>query len=1590
MKKLRNAPRNLIDILFLKKGAKNNPEQHSQSQQETFIPVLSLLRRVRTEQKKDSQPQEESAIPVPPLLRLAIPVPPLLRGVRGDRHFKNKKSKSNRTKALIGISSIFVWTTPTLAFPTHFPEAQHSLTTPQAIAQNPTSQGNSCAEITNPLTPEEETFARVAWQYFLNNYQEATGFTNSTHNYPSGTLWDMGNYLMALNAARWLNLINQDEFDSKLNKFLSSLSGLKLFEDSLPNKVYNAATGDMVDYGNQVIERGIGWSALDIGRILAAFHVLRTCHPQYSDWLKSIIDRWALERSVKDGMMYGATVLPDGQTLPVQEGRLGYEEYAARGYELWGYSLPKAVSYEPFKLVEIYGVKVPVDTRNYQDTNANNYVVSESYILDAIEFGFLGEQTKQYAADVLEVQRRRYLAIGQLTAVTEDNIDGPPYFLYNTVFSNGNAWATITETNELYPQLRSISTKAALGWRYVYPDNPYAQQLFEIAKTMMSPDGGGFFAGQYEETKEPNKALTGNTNGLIMEILYYKARGYKPMIGGEGVTPSSGTPEETIVLQDYPPPPNTQVATATPTPAQTNPPPVSTQPAPVSSQPPAVEPAPTPSSPPTPIPTPTPRPIPLTAAIEPNASPCPSSNHTSSEPIAVAPIPPLSGSSKPVCPKLSKPLSIPERRYAKAAWAYFTANYYEPTGLVSDRSDLDGVTVWGMGDYLAATHAAFSLNVISMEEFDDRVRRFLGALARLPLFEGSLPHRGYHLKTLQPVDYGSNTLGSGQGWSSIDIGRLMLALYQLKSCHPLYRDIIDNILLQWSYLRVVRNGQLYDAFLETDEFGRRLTRVRPVTQIGYEEYAARGFQLWGFDMNLSAVTGHYDTVTVDGIEVPIRRRHSSIPTDASQTSRNYLVSDPFVRYGLELGFDPLMQRLVDPIVAVQAARYSKDGILTASATNRVELSPYILHSTIVGNDRPWVNLQDDGTPSQHNRIVSSAVAFGINAIMPNNDYGKILQQSVTDLYNPSLGYYEGFNEKTGDLSVGFSNSTNSLVLQSLLYNHSQQKPLLTVNVDLKSPWWQAIKQGYSGNGLPETATPKIQLVANGNRPYWVSMEQVPAHIASHTTQTRSIESNVDLNSAWWKAIEQGYSDNGLPKTATQKVGLIADGNPPYWVSMEQVPANVGNPVVQQMREDSLQATNKEPVPRSGRILDRLPEPETEPLENSHTTQTRSIESISVSPRDLTAAKQAWQYFEKNWNPETGMVSAVDNFPWTTLWDQGSAILGIHAAYQMGVIDGDRFHSIMGRLLQTLESLPLSSMGLPNKAYETKTATMRTLDNRPDPQGKTGWSVLDLARCLSGLRVLYVHYPQYEERIERIVTRWDSIKLVQDGWLYGGIYDGDGKVKRLQEGRLGYEQYAAHALKLWGIEANNALKNPPVKKVDIDGIPLQVDKRNLKNSGASNYLTSDPYLFWGLELGFPPAVKPQVESLFQLQKQRFKQTGILTAVNEDSLDRAPHFLYYSVYANGKPWSAISSRGKTFPEMKFLSSKAAFGWSALMPEDPYGATLREAVQELAEPEKGYLAGRYESSQLGNNAVFNLNTNGAILESLLYVARGGIPLI
>ena len=1390
-----------------------------------------------------------------------------------------------------------------------------SVLTPPSHAQG---EGGQCAAISNPLTDEEWTYAQSAWNYFVDNVQPATGLPNAAGGYPSGTLWDMGNYLTAMNAARWMGLIEQDEFDNRLNQFLTSLAALRLFEDKLPNKVYNSATGEMVDYGNNPIDRGIGWSALDIGRMLAAFRMLQNCHPQYVDWINGLVESWQVALSVQDEKLYGAAVLPDESTLMVQEGRLGYEEYASRGYALWGYNVPQAISFEPFKFVDIYGIQIPVDTRDYQNTNANNYVVSESYVLDAIEFGLEGELA-DYARRVFEVQKRRYEDTGILTAVSEDNINQPPYFLYSTVYSNGVPFAVITEKNEPYPEMRTLSTKAAFGWHYVYPDDPYAQQLFDKVKNTNN-SGRGYVAGIFESglnDPEPplNDILTGNTNGLLMEILYYKARGNQPLIGGN--VPSSGGSASSGDSQ--PPPPAESEPTTPPPPAE---------PAP---EPPPAEPAPAEPAPEPPPAEPAPESTPIPVIIEPAGADS-SSSSNSDEEIAIAPISSVGIPGDSVCPLPTGPISITDKRYARNAWRYFAANN-QTTGLVNDRSDLDGVTLWGTGDYLAALHAAYSLETINSKTFDERVRHVLGALRELPLFAGELPHRAYNSKTLMPTDYGGNQI-SGDGWSGLDVGRLLAALHTLKACHPQYTDAIDEIALDWSYLRVVRNGLLANANLRVDDRGRDRIRVHPATLLGYEEYAARAFQLWGFDVSRSVVGNDYETVEVEGQPVPLQRKDAR--PSGEEISLN-TTSTPFILYGLEFGFDPKMRAHVDAIFQAEAARYERTGNFSASGTTLPLLDPHIVHSTLVSNGKPWKTVSDIGEEISQHRMVSTAVAFAYHTLYPDHPYSQALWRATLDLYNPTLGYYEGFVERTGATAVGFSGGTNSLILQALLHKNTQEQPLIQPKTDFKSPWWQEVRRGDSGQGLPEEVALPIDFIVNEDSHYWISQDE-----------PTSLPAEISL----------------LPSSTNLPIPTISETEMTETETFGTEPSNT-------------EASDTEAF-----------DAEVPSIEVVATAEPIKLRPLSES--DQQAAQVAWTYLDNNWRSETGLVDAVEGYPWTTLWDQGSAILGLHSAYQLGLLSPSKFEQRLDRLLTTLKELPLPATGLPNKAYSTTTAEMRSLGNAPDPKGLSGWSALDTARYLLSLDMLRTHYPVYGDHIKSIIQRYDLALLEQDGQLTGSGKSSSGKLQTWQEGRLGYEQYAAYSLQRLGIEAEKALYDPPVESVSVDGVSLQVDLRNQANSNALNPLTSDPYTLWGLELGWPEPLLIQTERLLEAQKKRFERTGILTAVNEDSLDRPPYFLYYSVYANGEAWPALTATTAAYPNLRTLSTKAAFAWSALFPKDTYAQSLRSAVQFLSDLQRGYFAGRYENQALGPNKSLNVNTNAIVLESLLYKARGERPLI
>lgn len=380
-----------------------------------------------------------------------------------------------------------------------------------------------------PLTEKELEWANIAWKYFENNTRPETGLANSANKYTASTLWDTSSFLMAIISAYRIGVIDEDEFNTRIDKALTSLSELPLFEDKLPNKVFSTLTLDMVDYSNKATEKGIGWSAIDIGRVLVPFNILVWDYPQHSVMVNKVLESWDMSLMLQEGTMYGAAVTEDGDIEYPQEGRLGYEEYAAKSFTLMGMDVSAALDYLNFlNFVNVYDIEVATDSRDPSIYHAHNYVVSEPYILDGIEFGW-DRVSREFAWRVFKAQELRYENTGILTAVSEDNIDQAPHFVYNTVFTGGKVWNAITESGEDASEFKSLSTKAVFGWHALY-ENDYTQKMMDAIDEAYDPEGG-WYSGIYEKSGEINKILTANTNGIILETLAFRQDGQLMRIG---------------------------------------------------------------------------------------------------------------------------------------------------------------------------------------------------------------------------------------------------------------------------------------------------------------------------------------------------------------------------------------------------------------------------------------------------------------------------------------------------------------------------------------------------------------------------------------------------------------------------------------------------------------------------------------------------------------------------------------------------------------------------------------------------------------------------------------------------------------------------------------------------------------------------------------------------------------------------------------------------------------------------------------------------------------------------------------------------
>jgi hypothetical protein len=378
-------------------------------------------------------------------------------------------------------------------------------------------------------------------------------------------------------------------------------------------------------------------------------------------------------------------------------------------------------------------------------------------------------------------------------------------------------------------------------------------------------------------------------------------------------------------------------------------------------------------------------------------------------------------------------------------------------------------------------------------------------------------------------------------------------------------------------------------------------------------------------------------------------------------------------------------------------------------------------------------------------------------------------------------------------------------------------------------------------------------------------------------------------------------------------------------------------------------------------------------------------AATVSPQErqlyLDAAQASWNFVNSITEPSTGLARAHANYSYITLWDVAGVIAANYVAHELGFINDIVFDAHIGRILSTLSTVDLFERRAFNRIYDAKTGRMVDNASKISNVG-AGYSSVDMGRLLIWLRMIATRHPKYAPFIGTIVKRLDMSQLLNGGYLQGVDVDPKtGERKAFTETEIGYQQYALNGFAMWGakVDRDGLDVRSDVRSVDVFGVRLLTDSRG------NDRVMSEPFIMLGLEPGYRSVdLQRQAAQVLAAQAARYQRTGLVTAASEDALPDPPwYFYYYSIYHRGKTFVIEGVGDNAYVERpRWVSTKAAFGWNAVLPS-AYTQLVLRTVQP-ARTANGWGSGVYEGT-LKPTGVPSLNTAALIMESALYKIRG-----
>ena len=367
-----------------------------------------------------------------------------------------------------------------------------------------------------PLNRHEKLLISKAQRYIDKNWNETTGMIDSVQGYTHATMWDVASGIGALLALEALGVSDTHIIDIRLAKLINTLAELPLYDAKLPNRQYNTVTGKPSGRFSQTPSNGNGWSALDLGRLYIWLTIVAQKKPHLAAEINNIKQRWRLSDAVHNKTLYG-TKLTSKKEYYRQEGRLGYLQYAATGYQMMNLDVSRAFNCEQLDTVTLDNTPLKTDPRNLP------FLTLDPFLLYTIEIGSEASCWNQLNT-LFKLHNIQYQATQRLTAYAEDSLSKSPWFLYNNIYYQGQAWHSVSHSGKAIVESQTFSNKAAFALSVIF-QNEYSQNLAtqvisNSARHQEIPTG------LYRDGKT-NTAYNINTNSLILVSLWYKARGRK-------------------------------------------------------------------------------------------------------------------------------------------------------------------------------------------------------------------------------------------------------------------------------------------------------------------------------------------------------------------------------------------------------------------------------------------------------------------------------------------------------------------------------------------------------------------------------------------------------------------------------------------------------------------------------------------------------------------------------------------------------------------------------------------------------------------------------------------------------------------------------------------------------------------------------------------------------------------------------------------------------------------------------------------------------------------------------------------------------